>query len=82
MPPPLPKNTFQSVFPKGLDKLVKATNIRLKNEQVVRILLDCIAINEDINLYKNLPMTKMLACQDQIFYEVKLLHQNIKILSI
>lgn len=62
-PPPL-ENNFQPIFTKGPDELVKVTDYILKNENVAKSLLNGIALDEDLKLYKNLPMTKMIALQD------------------
>lgn len=56
-----------------------ASNSGLKKEQVAKIILDGVTLDEDIKLYKKLSMTKMLAHQVQIFYEVKLLSQILSI---
>lgn len=49
---------------------------KLKNNQVVKSLQDDIIVVEDLKLFNTLPMTKMQALQDRVFYEVNDLTYN------
>lgn len=47
-----------------------ACNKGIKIEQVSRSLLDKVALEKDVKIYKKIPMMKLLARQDRVFYEV------------